>query len=109
MVDFRGDKWTKQGFQEFLDAVEYELDGLRFVSTGWSSECPDCGDEGCDGGSGFSWRPCECCGSTLGGERYPAHGVAKDDTVIHFDICTDCLFYLAYGQLDDVSMMEMDD
>ena len=23
------------------------------------------------GSLGFSWRRCECCGSTLGGDRYP--------------------------------------
>lgn len=28
------------------------------------------GDEGCEGC--FSWRPCGCCGATLGGDRHPA-------------------------------------
>jgi len=28
-----------------------------------------CGED-CEGG--FAWTPCDCCGSTLGGERHPA-------------------------------------
>ena len=48
----------------------------------------------------FSWAPCECCGSSLGGDRYPAHGIDPDDangSVVHLDVCADCLMYLANG------------
>lgn len=54
------------------------------LQTAWT----DCtvNDEG-----GFSWSPCEGCGSTLGGNRYAAHGRTPDGTLIHFDVCGDCL------------------
>lgn len=55
----------------------------------------------------FSWHACECCGSTLGGDRHPAHGLDANGDLIHFEVCTDCLYYLNYGQLDDMTMMEM--
>ena len=29
------------------------------------------------GSLGFSWRPCECCGSHLGGERYPLTAILR--------------------------------
>lgn len=28
--------------------------------------------------------------------------------MIHLDVCTDCLFYVEYGRLDDQSMQEME-
>lgn len=48
----------------------------------------------------FSWHECDCCGSHLGGDRHPAHGIAKindRETLVHLDVCTDCLCYLANG------------
>lgn len=48
---------------------------------------------------GFSWSDCECCGSSLGGDRFAAHGFADDDSILHFSICVDCLLYLANGDL----------
>lgn len=56
----------------------------------------------CDEG-GFSWSACDSCGSHLGGDRYPAHGVIKindgREIITHFDICVDCLCYHANGDL----------
>ena len=48
---------------------------------------------------GLSWRPCETCGSTLGGNRFAAHGLTDKGDIIHYDICVDCLMYLANGDL----------
>lgn len=64
----------------------------------------------------FSWRPCECCGSRLGGNRetYSFAFERKDanrrgEFVASFeaDICDDCVYYLAYGELDDATMLEI--
>lgn len=52
----------------------------------------------------FSWSACECCGSDLGGNRHPAHGCDKNGDIVHFSVCEDCLYYINYEQLDDVSM-----
>ena len=88
---------------KFTDVVERELSGLEHLSTGYvdhdtCSECPeeqneDVGDEGY-----FSWSSCECCGSTLGGDRYAAHGRMTDGSLVHFDVCVDCLWYINYGE-----------
>lgn len=57
----------------------------------------------------FSWSPCECCGSSLGGDRYTvtAWKFGKSAT-IKITVCADCLYYEAYGQLDDTAMEEIE-
>lgn len=92
----------------FAERVERELDGLAHVSVGACPTCDDCGlgdVETMDdpryesaGEPHFSWSDCEACGSSLGGDRHPAHGVASPlvgGELIHLNICTDCLFFLA--------------
>ena len=123
--------------ESYKAAVEYNLKGLGYVSTGAclgcaecglaDKRCPDCrgfgvredehdcpiykgeGTVPCDEKDrdsreepGFSWSPCDCCGSSLGGDRHPAHGRSKDDSLIHLDVCTDCLFYINYGDLPEL-------
>jgi hypothetical protein len=76
---------------------------------GTSCECGECedfdpeiGDEG-----HFSWRDCEACGADKGGNRHAAHGLisltpkgrGKRKHLIHLDVCTDCLFFVANGDL----------
>jgi len=61
-------------------------------------DCPLCEGAGeCDEG-GFSWRPCELCGSQLGGDRYAAHGYSDRHGIVHYDVCVDCVMYLANGE-----------
>lgn len=55
---------------------------------------------------GFSHRSCECCGNPLGGNRYAAHAIADDGSILHYDICSDCLFYLANGDLPEDEYLE---
>ena len=59
----------------------------------------------------FSWSACQCCGSLLGGDRYDmvACNPGSDPTLIEFRACSDCLFYLTYDQLDDMTMMNVED
>ncbi len=58
----------------------------------------------------FSWQPCECCGSRLGGDRYEANGYipATGEASGLFSVCPDCIYYAEYGQLDDMTMLEID-
>lgn len=56
----------------------------------------------------FSWRACECCGSRLGGNR-ETYSFASNQGEFTADICTDCVYFLAYGQLDDMTMLDMVD
>lgn len=88
----------------FTKAVENGLTGLEHVSVGYMSyekcgDCPiggdesDCGDEG-----HFSWSACDCCGSSLGGTRYAAHGLDSEGNIVHLDVCVDCLQFIANGE-----------
>lgn len=106
---------TKSEYAEYQAAVERNLKGLEFVSTGACPGCEDCGLEKEATGyeietatePSFSWSSCDACGSTLGGDRHPAHGRMSDGTLLHLNVCTDCLYYLNYGQLDDTTMEAM--
>ena len=100
---------------DFTDAIDRELKGIEHVSPGLASCCGECcsafdlsEDEmakGCEDGTvvdegGFSWSSCDSCGSSLGGDRYPAHGFDGDPTegkMIHLDICVDCLMFHVNG------------
>lgn len=124
---------TKSAYARYQAAVDHNLKGLAFVSTGACTGCTDCGlptieepdpDEDwydkerrekktkeiehareCADEGGFSWSGCDCCGSTLGGQRYAAHGVSTtDQRLSHLDVCVDCLYYINYGCLDDTQM-----
>lgn len=101
---------------EFEQAIQANWPDEFPLSTGICPTCPDCQrawdltprafylayeageifDEG-----GFSWQSCECCGSTFGGDRYPAHYVETDGKIGHIEICVDCLLYLANGDLPE--------
>ena len=94
----------------FTEAVEHYLDGLKHVGTGAiRHDCGECyqddslsDDDWSDSANeaGFSWSQCDGCGSTLGGSRHPAHGwteINGREILVHLDICTDCLMYLANG------------
>lgn len=139
-------------FEKYKQAVEFNLRGLSFVSTGACPGCDECGlgervCPACDGQKfdvekpeplpgepeticprcngigeidstererelaeepGFSWSECDACGSTLGGDRHPAHGRDKDNAILHLSVCSDCVYFLNYGQLDDMSMAEIE-
>lgn len=54
----------------------------------------------------FSWYRCECCKTDLGGTRYAATGWNGTE-VCTYRVCPDCLYYAAYGQLDDETMQDI--
>jgi hypothetical protein len=56
----------------------------------------------------FSWRRCECCRSHLGGDRETYQFACEDGSQFDADICVDCVYYLAYGVLDDMTMLEIE-
>jgi len=62
-----------------------------------------------DDESFFSWRPCDCCRTYLGGDRIKANGYnPSTKEVQEYTICVDCEYYVEYGQLDDMTMLDMD-
>jgi hypothetical protein len=89
----------------YFIAVKRATEGLSHISTGACPGCNECGIpedsedyESDSADTAFSWSSCDTCGSSLGGARHAAHGVSPEHGVIHFDICTDCLFFLEYGE-----------
>ena len=83
----------------WCDRIEAELQSVTFFSVGGCSGCTEdhCGD---DWEGRFSWSGCESCRSSLGGDRYPAHGYIHGE-LCHFEVCTDCLMYHANGDITD--------
>lgn len=96
--------------ERYEDAVAAWLDGIDSPNVGACPGCDDCGlaDDADDDAvqlaeePNFSWTQCDACGSTLGGDRHPAHGFLAGpeplrDRLVHLSVCTDCVFYLTYG------------
>lgn len=48
----------------------------------------------------FSWRPCDCCGSKLGGARTACTGLTKQKVMLEASMCDDCVEYNVNGYLD---------
>lgn len=97
----------------FVDTVTKYMEGVKFFSLGACPGCADCGledvedmddpaYEDCEGQTDFTWSPCECCGSSLGGTRYWAHGFVTLDNgkevLCHFELCYDCFAYFAWDE-----------
>lgn len=57
----------------------------------------------------FTARRCEVCGGHPAGARYAITGLHKPNggTFSEYEGCTDCLYYAEYGQLDDMTMIEV--
>lgn len=88
---------TKQEYEEYEKRVAgfMEKEGLNNLTSG--------------GEPFFSWHQCECCGSTLGGDRLMASGGnPTEKQMFEYEICRDCEYYGVYGVLDDMTMMEIE-
>jgi hypothetical protein len=54
-----------------------------------------------DGEPFFSWRQCECCRTTLGGDREVATGWnPTTHEVATYVVCSDCIYFAEYGYLE---------
>jgi hypothetical protein len=104
---------SKAEFAAYVSNVEHFL-RINHVGPGCHSPVyKECG-EGDPVEPFFSWSPCECCGGRLGGNRetysFATEGealVTGQAKVFQADICVDCVYYLAYGTLDDETMQEV--
>jgi hypothetical protein len=55
----------------------------------------------------FSRSPCDCCGRHLGGNRRPVTARrAPTKAFLEYEVCDDCVYFVAYGRLDDTTMLE---
>lgn len=106
--------WERVAAMTYEERVAYYLKGLKYINTGPAPGCAEClecdnpddpGEEWYDlaGEGSFSRWPCDSCGSTLGGDRFPAHAFFEDDPdrMLHLDICTDCVSYHACGDVPE--------
>jgi hypothetical protein len=108
---------TKKEYADYECAVASGLKGLEHVSTGVLPGCHECGvpdgatdeDREMAEESSFSWSSCDVCCSSLGGDRHKAHGVDRNGDILHLEVCTDCLYYINYGCLDDATMADMEE
>ena len=59
----------------------------------------------------FSHLNCDCCKRNLGGDRYDCNSFDYSTREITgpFSICIDCFYFAEYGQLDDMTMMEIEE
>lgn len=92
---------TKQEYADYEAAVKvfFEKEGINCLSSDADS------DE-----AYFSWRHCDCCCRPLGGMRHDAKGYNPTTKEIYeYSVCTDCVYYAEYGQLDDMTMMDLAD
>lgn len=89
---------TKVEYKEYQERVAEFIgrENIHFYTT--------TGDE-----AYFSHYPCECCDMPLGGLRTRLTAVYRPTgETLEFTICTDCEYYLEYGRLDDMTMLEME-
>ena len=66
-------------------ADEYQAQFVYLSSTGETDE--------------FSWKPCPCCGSKLGGSRHEFTGALKTGEKDTDWLCIDCRDYVEFGEL----------
>jgi hypothetical protein len=88
---------TKQEYADYEASVKdfFDREGIQNLSG--------------KGETYFSWRSCECCGTTLGGDREDANGYnPTTKEVQEYSVCTDCIYYAEYGRLDDMTMLEVE-
>ncbi len=91
---------NKQEYKEYKSTVEDFFTETGLMNLTRTAACEE---------SYFSWEPCEVCGTTLGGDRIEANGWNSDtEEVENYEICTDCEYYIEYGQLDDMTMMDIE-
>lgn len=99
---------------KFVQAIDANMEGCEAVSAGICAGCTNCQEslgyccehslaadiDNVPNEPHFSHSSCDCCGSSLGGDRYPGHYILTIDeehAIQHMDVCVDCLVYLANG------------
>ena len=86
---------TTEDYETYTNRVEEWLSEVVFPSTGDSC--------------GFSNSRCDICHRPLAGDRHEVKYFAdQESTYVETDeCCTDCLYYLNYGSLDDQTMLNI--
>jgi hypothetical protein len=58
----------------------------------------------------FSHYPCECCRRCWAGSRVQCNGYNLTTKEVQggYQICHDCVYFATYGNLDDMTIMEVE-
>lgn len=101
MTDLKEIK-TQRDYEEYQDRVRsfFEMENIENLSPidpDWEPY--------------FSWRNCDCCSRHLAGHRVECNGYNYETGEIEgpFEICMDCLYFAEYGQLDDETMLNIEE
>ena len=100
---------TKQEYEAYEAAVAkfFEDEGINCLS-----DTPNASEDGvheyCNEPY-FSWQRCSVCGRLEGGDRVDMSGYNPTtyETQDGYQVCSDCQYYVAYGRLDDTTMLEI--
>ena len=95
-------------YELYIHNFKKGSEGLEALSSGHCPGCEECGDDEEVEPQHFSHWPCDICSRRLGGDRYPSHYIDDDNEINHISICANCVYYMEYGQLDDMTMMDME-
>jgi hypothetical protein len=109
------DKWHNPAYR--LRQIEKAMqshagDGFFCHS---SCLCHELGDdeggscEHCQNTDEFSASSCDLCSNPLAGARESITLVTPTDDPVYYSVCIDCAYYIEYGQLDDQSMLDIED
>lgn len=114
---------SKSEYEQYEKRVDdfFRSEGIENLTPGYH-RCPLCQDEFKDDGKcsqcgfdrdqspSFSHSACDCCGTTMSGDREPASGWNPETKEIQeYSICPDCVYYATYGQLDDLTMLNIEE
>lgn len=90
----------KEDYEKYKKNVAafFEREGINNLSI--KENCED---------SFFTWQHCECCNG-LPGSRYDSSGYNPTTKEVYdYQVCPDCIYYAEYGQLDDSTMLEIEE
>jgi hypothetical protein len=108
----------KEDYAVYVKDVTEFLKGMDGPPSSGHWDCEDCeAGNYCELEASFSWQPCDCCERSLGGDRYSYIGWMKGARNAEFDddrrwsgeICVDCVYFLTYERLDDMTMMDIEE
>ena len=89
-----------QEYFEYVKKVKefFEYEGINCLTV----------DEDCEEPS-FRSSYCDVC-SGLAGDKYDCSGYHPEtkEVLTGYEVCPDCMYYINHGQLDDMTMMDVD-
>ena len=90
---------TREEYKKYQEKISH------FFSDGTANMTPEQ-----DGNTWFSGMHCDVCGTHKGGDRVECTSY-NPTTKETYEIaaCQDCVYYCTYGQLDDMTMMDMEE